>query len=192
METDIISKDAAATFTLFDDSMSQLTPQTELDFNKVSNKPGGGGGMVPVEGSSPSRPGTGSPPTKLLTEMGVKGPPPPDYSTAMMTTTSPGATAGAGYKARRRSGKIGLRPKIIIFSDKKDLIRVTLDSEEDSEEDGNITHFKYSHKHHGAGKSAKRRSLAGDGMNVTSSRYGKKIGGMQIMFMPDYFLITSV
>jgi hypothetical protein len=118
--------------------------------------------IAPVDGSSPARPGTGSPPTKLMEMSGQTQIvlPPPDYNTAI--------GAGGVYKARRRSAKLGLRPKIIIFSDKKDLIRVTLDSDEDSDED--ITHFKYSHKHHARGKSAKRRSIAGDFINVTSSR----------------------
>lgn len=118
--------------------------------------------MTPVEGSSPMRPGTGSPPTKL----GVV--PPPDYNTATATDKLAGKSAGGGYKARRRSGKIGLRPKIIIFSDKKDLIRVTLDSDETSEDDS-ITQLQYRHRHHGRRRSG-GRSILGEALNLSSSR----------------------
>jgi hypothetical protein len=69
---------------------------------------------------------------------------------------------------RRRNGKIGLTPKIIIFSDKKDLIRVSLDSDE-SDEDADIAHLSYDHRFHVKTKSSRRRSIAGNNSGDLSS-----------------------
>ena len=65
---------------------------------------------------------------------------------------------------RRRVITSGLKPKIVIFSEKKDLIRVSLDSEDDSDVD-----FKaYPTKYHRF-KSARRKSIAGESVNFSSS-----------------------
>jgi len=179
-----------------DNAMSQLAFSNDLNFdlsqnilpqasnNGLNNKGTLLGDnlspkMVPVEGSSPiNKPP--SPPTTasgIITNAATTAPginprggtqiPPPAYNTVVPglgTSNRP-----AIKSARRRGAKIGLTPKIIIFSDKKDLIRVSLDSDE-SDDTEDVAHLSYDHRFHVKSKSSRRRSIAGDSVDLSSSR----------------------
>lgn len=84
-------------------------------------------------------------------------------------STEPGKPNSSGSSAtklnKRRNITMGLRPKIIIFSEKKDLIRVSLDSDES---DGDfLSANTYPIKYHNF-KSARRKSIAGDSMSYST------------------------
>ncbi|CAL8109963.1 unnamed protein product [Orchesella dallaii] len=106
--------------------------------------------------------------------------PPPDYNSivekaglpvalgGLSTSTASLKSPSTDLKLKRRN-KLGLRPRIIIFSDKKDLIRVSLDSDDESDSEiCNLSFKKPTTKFHGM-KSARRRSIAGESFTLSSS-----------------------
>lgn len=162
---------------------STAVTTTQSGVNRLS--PNAPAGAVPnVQGSSP-RTKPLSPPklTSLPPQKPSKSPqppidpsaPPPDYNSivekaGLPTIAGPSTeVAGKSPKMKRRNMKLGLRPRIIIFSDKKDLIRVNLDTEDESDgEVCNLSFKKPSSKYLGM-SSARRRSIAGESFTLSSS-----------------------
>jgi len=137
----------------------------------------GGASPVPILGNG----GGGSAPAKVPTTTVLSSLPPQKLGkkptqddTPRHRSSSPQQNVGSPLsasgirgignlqKVKRRSITTGLRPKIVILSDQKDLIRVHLDSEES---DSDILYYPR-HKI----KSARRMSISGDATNFSSSR----------------------
>lgn len=171
------------------------TTQAVATSNRLSPNTAAAGGAVPkVQGSSPGgkpltppkltslpqRPGSS---VKIAQQQPPQQPdpnaPPPDYNSIVEKAGLPLADSAGGtdvaqcpgkdLKVKRRNMGLGMRPRIIIFSDKKDLIRVSLDTEDESDNEiCNLSFKKPSSKFLGI-KSARRRSIAGESFTLSSS-----------------------
>lgn len=127
----------------------------------------------------PQRPPSTKPPADAQPYVDPSAPP-PDYNSIVEKAGLPAAAGTSGIldvasssskdlKLKRRNMGLGMRPRIIIFSDKKDLIRVSLDTEDESDNEiCNLSFKKHTSKYLGI-KSARRRSIAGESFTLSSS-----------------------
>lgn len=156
--------------------LSPSTATTSTIPQVQGSSPGGKPLGTPKLTSLPQRPSSSKKPQEKQCDPNA---PPPDYNSIVEKAglpapeyqgiTNVSSVPGSELKVKRRNMGLGMRPRIIIFSDKKDLIRVSLDTEDESDNDVCKLSFKKPSSKYLGIKSARRRSIAGESFALSSS-----------------------